>query len=342
MMIKKEHDNYIKQSLDDVLKSKPPNLYGPLLTCMPNPTWDNTQHDSLAKLLQVSSISQEELTVLLGPWHRAIKLAELWGGIKSSEAKKRLRFHLKQIKQLKKEINANHFGISSLMELLLGNEVHFHLEALEELLGSIIAINPKRGQPYNADYFIRYAINSLFYIGKEIGLKSDRSPSSIHKFIQCVTGRDQDIINTDYDDYKNTCNYRLALISEIETDKPLEKNKLYLGVEDYKLIYKFIRGTNKSETSVKEINGEILLENLIDVIPADRLAGLNNDSLNSFLAIEEQIINITSSRGHSPHRASNFLKYFSRITNPAIQFIYDARHQNTQKILRSIRLRRSV
>lgn len=202
MMLIKEHDNYIKQSLDVALKSKPLYLRSPLLTCIPNSTWDKKQHDDLAKLLQVSMLTQEELNVLLAPWHRAKKLAELWGKINRSKSKERLHLHLKRIEQLKKEIDSNYRELNTLMTLLVGNEIFFHIEAIEELLGGIMYMNSQRGQPYNTDYFIRYAINSSFYIGKQIGLKADRSPSSIHKYIEYVTQRDQDTINQDYSDYK--------------------------------------------------------------------------------------------------------------------------------------------
>lgn len=140
----------------------------------------------------------------MGTWHRAIKLAELWEQINLSKIRDRVSIYLKYFDRVERELNSNYCEINTLMQLLLGNEIFFHLDVCKELLNALLIVNKQPGQPYSVDYFVRYAINSLFYIGKQIGLKADRSPSSLHKFIECITTRDQTTINQDYYTYNET------------------------------------------------------------------------------------------------------------------------------------------
>jgi hypothetical protein len=191
-------DNYIKQSIKERLKSKNLDLCDPIFTLVQNPIWSKKDQDDLTQQLQIDTLSQEELNVFFGPWYRANKLAELWEQIDPSKLKKRINHHLKNIEQMEKEFNSNYWEINTLMQLLLGNEIFFHLKICKEILNALLIVNKKPGQPYSTDYFIRYAINSLFYIGKQIGLKADRSPASLHKYIEYITTRSQATINDDY------------------------------------------------------------------------------------------------------------------------------------------------
>ncbi|KTD01974.1 hypothetical protein [Legionella feeleii] len=194
-------DNYIKQSINERLKSKNLNLRAPILTLIQNPTWSKKEQDELTKQLQIDTLSQEELNIIIGPWHRANKLAELWEQIDPSKLKKRINHHLKNIERMEREFNSNYCEINTLMQLLLGNEIFFHLDMCKEILNALLIVNKQNGQPYSIDYFIRYAINSLFYMGKEIGLKADGSPTSLHKYIERITTREQSTINDDYFTY---------------------------------------------------------------------------------------------------------------------------------------------
>lgn len=161
----------------------------------------------LATILKDDSLSEEEMSMFLRPWYRANILASWWRQFNWSKSKEKAKAYLTHIEKFEEELESDEGDINQLMLLLIAshldaNKLLYILRELKEFFNIILSFNFGRGKPYNADYFIRYAINSLFYMGNQLGLKADGSSCSIHKYIKAITERDYETINEDHSDYK--------------------------------------------------------------------------------------------------------------------------------------------
>lgn len=161
----------------------------------------------LATLLGIN-LPREVVMELIRPWYRANMLAAWCEELALPQSKENIRDLIKLIEQLKKLISTKSLR-NSLMAMLFftsteldSEKLLHHLNEMEAFFKSFINMNFKNGEEYSADYFKRYAINSLFWIGKRIGLSETSKPTHLNQFLQIVTDRLYADINKDYYKFK--------------------------------------------------------------------------------------------------------------------------------------------
>lgn len=207
-MSKNKQYTCIDEALRDLPIFETPMPKNPILNDIQDPIWGKEKQNHFAKLLQIDGLSEEELNVLIAPWHRAMMLFKFWKQYHWPTAKKKAQKYLALNKRMEKEYEKDTSNLNEFTLLFSGidfdkNKELALLSEKNKALSTIVDLDLSRGQPFDSFFFIRYAINSLFYIGTQIGLKPDGSPSSIHRFVQDITERDYEIIHQDYLDYKN-------------------------------------------------------------------------------------------------------------------------------------------
>lgn len=156
----------------------------------------------LAPLLKINNLPNEVIMILLRPWYRANMLATWCNKVSWSDEKERAKTLVKTIKNLKKQLIQDPQNIAILMLFMTSSEPDIekflaNLDELQKFLEIFIGFDFKSGSPYSPQYFIRYAINSLFYMGKIIGLKEVGVPTQLNKYIHIVTERVYEEINKD-------------------------------------------------------------------------------------------------------------------------------------------------
>ena len=157
---------------------------------------------ALAPLLKINNLPNEVIMILLRPWYRANMLATWCNKVSWRDEKERAKTLVKTIKSLKRQLIQDPQHIVILMLFMTSSEpdtgqVLSGLDELQKFLEIFIGFDFKNGSPYSTQYFIRYAINSLFYMGKAMGLKEIGAPTQLNQYIHIVTERVYEEINKD-------------------------------------------------------------------------------------------------------------------------------------------------
>lgn len=163
--------------------------------------------NKLVELLGID-LPKEVVMVLTRPWYRANMLASWCEQLNLPEEKEWLKDVIKMLKRVKKELTRhNPENILLLMLFKTSSEVNIDmfLKNLDDLISffeSFMEIDFKNGSEFSPKYFRRHAINSLFWMGKKMGLLETGSPTQLNKYVHIVTERVYEDINKDYGKFK--------------------------------------------------------------------------------------------------------------------------------------------
>lgn len=191
-------------------------------------TVDNNIGQKLAEMLSTSPIpSPKTLMFLAQPWIMSHCLVNFLNSFKLSEEKEKAKDLCAKIKKLKETLkmprpkSLDFLLIETASEPKNGilinylTEYESHLEQFTELMF-------QHGQPYTPDFLKRYAIESLIWIGKMIGLNEDgcsHNPSRLSRYIQVVTERSEDEIQQDRHKYRERYKVEEAFLSRYKQNK---------------------------------------------------------------------------------------------------------------------------
>lgn len=144
--------------------------------------------NTITKILNVGTLTPEIVNILIRPWHRANMLKSLWGEVSWVEEKEKASDYIDIIEKFEKLLNRDSGNINMLMLFMTTTELNLEqikliLKELKDFYSIFIAHEVRNGGDCSANYFIRYGINSLFYMAKEIGLKERGSPTQLNKYI---------------------------------------------------------------------------------------------------------------------------------------------------------------
>ena len=156
----------------------------------------------LAPILKINNLPSEVIMILLRPWYRANMLATWCNKVSWSDEKERAKTMVKTIKNLKRQLAQDPQHIAILMLFMTSSEPDTgrflsNLDELQKFLEIFIGFDFKNGSPYSPQYFVRYAINSLFYMGRAMGLREMGVPTQLNQYIHIVTERVYEEINKD-------------------------------------------------------------------------------------------------------------------------------------------------
>lgn len=163
--------------------------------------------EELATLLN-ANLPREFVMALTRPWYRANMLATWCEQLNLPEEKEWVRDVIKLLKQMKKIlVRHNPDNVLLLMLFITSTEPKLDefVENLDELISffeSFLKLEFKNGKTFSPNYFRRYAINSLFWMGKKMGLLETGSPTQLNKYVHIVTERVYEEINKDYLKFK--------------------------------------------------------------------------------------------------------------------------------------------
>ncbi|HHX3464359.1 TPA: hypothetical protein ACU9OW_002640 [Legionella pneumophila] len=148
----------------------------------------------LVRVLKVNSLPPEIINILIRPWYRANMLASWWENVSWSDEKGRAQDYLDLIDKFEKILNRDQGNISKLMLFMTSSELDIAkfsliLEELKQFFSIFLNFEFQNGKPCSAMYFIRYAINSLFYMAKQMGLKDTGRPTQLNQYMEIVTQR---------------------------------------------------------------------------------------------------------------------------------------------------------
>lgn len=169
------------------------------------PTWDEALRYSFTQIIGINSLTSEYTKLLMKPWYRVNLLKELYKKIDWKKERARAKYLLKSPS---------------------------YEDSKKQELKIFLGINRKRGQPYNIEYLLQYAINSLFHMASLIGLKRSSisgEPYQSHQYIDAI------IKTGDRDRNKDAYNYR-------------ENNLLKKFYENRNVLHRFIFDPNCKET----------------------------------------------------------------------------------------------
>lgn len=165
--------------------------------------------EGLSSLLKMGSLPPEIVNIIIRPWHRATMLIEWCRQCNLPEEKNRVKDKIEEIKQIKKAFTNWPKASLSFMLFLTStlpdiDNFLFNLEEFQKYLEEFNNISFKRGSEYSPEYFKRYAINSLFWIGKKMGLAETGKPTQLNEFIKIITGNTYGEIGKDHFIFKET------------------------------------------------------------------------------------------------------------------------------------------
>lgn len=165
--------------------------------------------EKLSSLLRTGLIPPEIINIIIRPWHRAMMLSEWCKECDFPEEKIRVKNKIEEIKQAKSAFAIWPKTSLSLMFFLTStmpdiDNILFNLEEFQKQLEDFNNISFKRGSEYSPEYLKRYGINSLFWIGKKIGLAETGKPTQLNKFIKIITGNTYGEVGKDHFIFKET------------------------------------------------------------------------------------------------------------------------------------------
>ncbi|CZG71836.1 hypothetical protein SC738_10285 [Legionella pneumophila serogroup 1] len=168
----------------------------------------------LTDLLLVPYAPEPAILMLLAqPWFRANMLINFLGSFDLSEEKIRVEEIINALSTARKVLS--YWPQKSLDFLLVQTSSEPQIGILIDHLTEIITFLTKfstlsfrHGEIHNPNYLKRYAIDSLFWMGKEMGLKeSGNKPTQLNKYIHLVTDRLYTDIAQDHLKYNNGISY---------------------------------------------------------------------------------------------------------------------------------------
>ncbi|MDP3560234.1 MAG: hypothetical protein Q8R79_07810, partial [Legionellaceae bacterium] len=149
------------------------------------------------------------LMLLAQPWFRAHILINFLESFDLSAEKIRVEEIINALTTAKKVLS--YWPQKSLDLLLVQTSSAPKIERLCTYLTEIIdflkmysTLSFRHGEVHNPNYLRRYAIDSLFWMGKEMALKeSDNKPTQLNKYIHVVTDRLYTDVAQDHSKYNN-------------------------------------------------------------------------------------------------------------------------------------------
>ncbi len=166
-------------------------------------TVNDATGEKLANLLKID-LPKEVIMILTRPWYRANMLADWFEQLRLPDEKEWVKDILKMLKQLKKKLtqhNSEHVLLLMLFITSSEPNIDLFVKNLNDLISffeSFLKLNFKNGSEFSHQYFRRHAINSLFLMGKTMGLLETGSPTQLNKYVHIVTERVYEDINKDY------------------------------------------------------------------------------------------------------------------------------------------------
>ncbi|CAM2736633.1 Uncharacterised protein [Legionella steigerwaltii] len=180
-----------------------------LMTCLrATVTVNDETGTKLATLLEISNLPREVVMILTQPWYKANMIASWIEKHNLPTAKECAKDIIKKLKDLKKILTANSTEPSLFLMLLLTSseldldKILFNLNEIQSFFEFFIKHNFKNGNNYSANFFRRYAINSLFWMGKKMGLVETGKPTKLNQYLHIVTDRVYEDINKDFMRFK--------------------------------------------------------------------------------------------------------------------------------------------
>ncbi|MFW2534431.1 MULTISPECIES: hypothetical protein [unclassified Legionella] len=175
--------------------------------------------EKLASLLGANNLPPEVVTLLSRPWQRANMLASWNDKLNLPVRKENTKSFVKRLKKIRKDFTNMYQTIATFMlfeknvELDI-DKIIYNFDETIKYFEDFIKQKFARGQSYSTHYFKRYALNSLFYMGKKMGLSEEGSPTSLNKYVQIVTDKTYDDIDQDHFKFK-----KIDFIAEYERNK---------------------------------------------------------------------------------------------------------------------------
>lgn len=182
--------------------------------------------EDLAELFYMDKFPSSYTALLSRTWQRANMLATWNDKLKLPDRKECAKSVVQRLKDLKEELTYLCNAIATFM--LFENTVELNIEILSyhidetiKFLEDFIQHQFAPGEGYSTDYFKRHAINSLFYMGKKMGLSEKKSKSTqLNQFVQIITNRLSQDIAQDHRKFK-----------DIDFIAKYEMNKNYTPIE---------------------------------------------------------------------------------------------------------------
>lgn len=181
-----------------------------LITCLKATVTVNDETGTkLATLLEINNLPREVVMILTQPWYKANMLATWIEQHNLPTAKERANDIINKLKDLKKILTANSTEPSLLLMLLLTSSeldldrILFNLDEIQSFFEFFIKRDFNNGNNYSVNFFRRYAINSLIWMGKKMGLVETGKPTQLNQYISIVTDRVYADINKDFMKFKN-------------------------------------------------------------------------------------------------------------------------------------------
>ncbi|MCC5016059.1 hypothetical protein [Legionella sp. 31fI33] len=176
-------------------------------------TISNNLGQKLTDLLLLPYAPEPSTLMLLAqPWFRANLLINFLDSFDLSEEKMRVEEIIHAIGSLKKILMC--WPQKSLDFLLVQTSSEPQIERLltyltelSTLLERFSTLNFRHGEVHTSNYLRRYAIDSLFWMGKEIALKQTGKPTQLNEYVHIVTDRLYTDIAQDHSKYKQGGDY---------------------------------------------------------------------------------------------------------------------------------------
>ena len=174
---------------------------------------DNIGQELSDLLLLPYAPEPSTLMLLAQPWLRANMLINFLESFDLSEEKIRVEEIIDSLNVLRKSLA--YWPQKSLDFLLVQTSTEPQIERLLAYLTEMITfltkfstLNFRHGETHTPNYLRRYAIDSLFWMGKYMELTQTGSkPTQLNKYIHIVTDRLYADIAQDHSKYKNTQHY---------------------------------------------------------------------------------------------------------------------------------------
>lgn len=163
----------------------------------------------LSDLLAIGSLPAELVNILIRPWHRAQSLSQWCRQCNLSEEKTRVKNKIKELEQFKQSLEIwpkislsfQFFLTSTIPDI---DTLISHLNEIQQYLKDFNSISFKRGSAYSPEYLEKHGINSVFWIGKQMGLAEIGKPTQLTKFIKLVTASSLEYIGKCHYNFNQT------------------------------------------------------------------------------------------------------------------------------------------
>lgn len=154
-------------------------------------------------------LTDYELLELIRPWVRGLQLACIIENINTTDEKIEAEAVCNAIKTIRKYLSSKTPARDKIRyiaesKLLDYTQIHLVLNSIEEHAAFFLNQRFNNGKELNPDYIKRYAVYSLFYIGKMLKLSKIGSPSPLYRFVKIITRLETKEVSNYYSAYIKT------------------------------------------------------------------------------------------------------------------------------------------